>query len=544
MVSRALESQATEEMARVVEKTAEELDNWLSSRQRDAINLSALEVFAAACKNERRAEAEQMLIAIQKRSPFYENVFLADANGKLFADSIGHKSVGIDLSAIDAFRVNLEHGRQNELWIGEVGKSPATGRPVLLITAPILDAGKMIGLLGTPIELSEFSDTFIKNYRIGKSGYLFMFDASGTLLAHPNPDSILKENAAASMGQGVLGIEKGVVTYVRERIAKVAHIQRAHIKPWTVGATVPKQEFLAEAHRIEMWLALFGLVALATSFGSIWTVAGKAASRISEIAAHLSESTTQFNSATNQIASSSQSLAQGAAQQAASAEETSASAHEISTVTHQNQNRADNLKTIMQKAGASFQVMNDCVQDLVRWMTDFKESGQKVSKIIKVIDDIAFQTNILALNAAVEAARAGEAGMGFAVVADEVRTLAHRSAEAAKDTASLIQDSLERTAAGQGTVTKCADAMTENFQLAGQVAKLADELAASGVEQVRGIELISKSVSSMESVTQATAASAEESASASQEIAAQAQTLSSIANELKNIVRGAAARES
>jgi methyl-accepting chemotaxis protein len=109
------------------------------------------------------------------------------------------------------------------------------------------------------------------------------------------------------------------------------------------------------------------------------------------------------------------------------------------------------------------------------------------------------------------------------------------SADAAKDTATLIQDSIQRTAAGHQTVTRCTNAMAENFQLAGQVIKLADELAASGVEQVRGIELISKST-----VTQATAASAEESASASEEIAAQAWTLSSIANELEKIVPGAA----
>jgi methyl-accepting chemotaxis protein len=114
------------------------------------------------------------------------------------------------------------------------------------------------------------------------------------------------------------------------------------------------------------------------------------------------------------------------------------------------------------------------------------------------------------------------------------------SADAAKDTATLIQDSIQRTAAGHQTVTRCTNAMAENFQLAGQVIKLADELAASGVEQVRGIELISKSISSMETVTQATAGSAEESASASEEIAAQAQTLSSIANELEEIVSGAA----
>ncbi len=103
MISGAMESQANDEMARVVDKTAGELDSWLASRERDAVNLSALEVFAAACSNARRAEAGQLLNAIQKRSPFYENVFLADADGKLFADSIDGKSIGFDLTRWKAF---------------------------------------------------------------------------------------------------------------------------------------------------------------------------------------------------------------------------------------------------------------------------------------------------------------------------------------------------------------------------------------------------------------------------------------------------------
>ena len=290
-----------------------------------------------------------------------------------------------------------------------------------------------------------------------------------------------------------------------------------------------------------MFLVVFGLVALAASCGAIWRIAGAASRRIGGIVAQLGDSTTQFTDATHQIAATSQSLAQGSSQQAASAEETSASAQQVSAATQQNQDRTNTLRDVMKKVGGSFQVMDVCMTELVRWMNDSRESAQKVSKIIKVIDGIAFQTNILALNAAVEAARAGEAGMGFAVVADEVRTLAHRSADAARDTANLIQESIDRTANGNATVTKCANAMAENGQLAGRVVNLVEELSASGVEQVRGIDLISKAISEIETVTQRSAASAEESASASQEIAAQAETLRSIASELDGIVSGAAA---
>ena len=359
------------------------------------------------------------------------------------------------------------------------------------------------------------------------------------MLAHPDGKLILNDNVGKSPGRAMLDSDSGRLSYTRLGITKIARYQRARVKPWKVAAVVPKPELLASAQRIQTSLALFGFVALIASFGTVWVVAGRAAARITGVAAKLIESTNQFTSATNQIAASSQSLAQGAAQQAASAEETSSSAQEVSSATEENQNRADTLRNVMQKAGSSFQVMKGGMDELVRWMDDYRESGQKVAKIIKVIDDIAFQTNILALNAAVEAARAGEAGMGFAVVADEVRTLAQRSAEAAKNTASLIQDSIERTGTGQKTVTKCHDAMAENFELAGQVTKLVEELAASGVEQVRGIKLISHSISEMEKITNSTAANAEESASASQEIAAQAHSLRSVADELEAIVTGA-----
>ena len=540
IVSSEVESQANEELDRIVDKTTEELENWLSSRERDAVDLSAMEVFAAACKNERRAEASRALLAIQKRSPFYENVFLADTEGTLFADSIEGKSIGFNLASVPGFRVNLEHGRQKETWIGEVMQSPATGRPVLLVTAPIVAGDQVLGFLGTPIELANFSDTFITSYRIRQTGYLFMFDASGTMLAHPDSKLILNDNVGNGPGRAMLDSDRGHLAYTRAGITKIARFQRAHIKPWKVAAVVPQQELVAGAHRVEIFLALFGVLALIASFGTVWVVAGRASDRITRVATQLVETTVQFTSATDQIAASSQSLAQGAQEQAASAVETSASAQQVSSATEQNRNRADTLRNIMQKAGMSFQVMRDCIEELVRWMDDYRESGQKVAKIIKVIDDIAFQTNILALNAAVEAARAGEAGMGFAVVADEVRTLAHRSAEAARDTAALIQDSIERTGNGQQTVTRCHDAMAVNFELAGQVTKLVEEVAVSGTEQVRGIKLISQSIASMRTITNNSAANAEESASASEEIAAQAQTLRSVASELETIVSGAA----
>jgi methyl-accepting chemotaxis protein/methyl-accepting chemotaxis protein-1 (serine sensor receptor) len=181
---------------------------------------------------------------------------------------------------------------------------------------------------------------------------------------------------------------------------------------------------------------------------------------------------------------------------------------------------------------------NHNLEEMVQSMKEINTSSEKISKIIRVIDEIAFQTNILALNAAVEAARAGEAGMGFAVVADEVRNLAHRSAQAAKDTAALIEESIAKSNEGNKKLQLVAGSIQQVTGSATQVKVLVDEVDVGSQEQSRGIDQIASAVTQMETVTQRSAASADESAAASEELAAQAQTLQDIVERLRQLVGG------
>ncbi len=222
------------------------------------------------------------------------------------------------------------------------------------------------------------------------------------------------------------------------------------------------------------------------------------------------------------VSTSSQSLAEGSSSQAASIEETSASLEEMSSMTRRNSDNAQKANEIAKEARSAAEKGAGDMQAMNTAMAAIKASSDDIAKIIKTIDEIAFQTNILALNAAVEAARAGEAGMGFAVVADEVRNLAQRSAQAAKETAAKIEGAIGNTARGVDLSTKVSQALNDIVAKARQVDELAAEVAGASREQTQGITQISGAVGQMDKVTQSNAASAEESAAAAQELNAQA----------------------
>ncbi len=261
-------------------------------------------------------------------------------------------------------------------------------------------------------------------------------------------------------------------------------------------------------------------------------------SSLRQAVGELAEGAEQTASAASQVSASSQSLAQGASEQAASLEETSASTEEINSMARKNTENTRSAADLVSQSQQKFVQTNQSLEEMVVAMGEIKTSSDKISKIIKTIDEIAFQTNILALNAAVEAARAGEAGMGFAVVADEVRNLAQRCAQAAKDTAALIEESISRSNDGKNKVDQVAVAIRAITEDSGKVQTLVDEVNLGSQEQARGIDQIGKAVAQMEEVTQKTAANAEESAAAAEELNAQSATLKDIVERLSAMVGG------
>lgn len=285
-----------------------------------------------------------------------------------------------------------------------------------------------------------------------------------------------------------------------------------------------------------LWITvILVLASLAAAGVVLWVVRGNLA-RLRTIAAEIAAGADQVGSASTQVSSSSQALAQGSSEQAASLEETSASTEEINSMTQKNAENARSAATETEKADQLLKETNQKLQQLIESMNQINSSSERIGKIIRVIDEIAFQTNILALNAAVEAARAGEAGMGFAVVADEVRNLAQRCAQAAKDTSELIEESIARSGEGKARLDEVAACVSRVVENSSRIRLLANEVHMGSQEQARGIEQIARAVGQMQQVTQSVAASAEESASAGEEMSAQAMTLNDAVGRLQDLV--------
>ena len=251
----------------------------------------------------------------------------------------------------------------------------------------------------------------------------------------------------------------------------------------------------------------------------------KMTENLNEVMYNISAAAEQVASGSKQVSDSSMALSQGATEQASTVEELTASLEEISSQTRMNADNANQANAYAESAKANASLGNAQMQEMLRAMDEINDSSSSISKIIKVIDEIAFQTNILALNAAVEAARAGQHGKGFAVVAEEVRNLAARSANAAKETTAMIEGSIKKVEGGTKIANETASALNSIVDGVSRVASLVGEIAVASSEQASGIEQINQGIVQVSEVVQTNSATSEESAAASEELAGQAELL-------------------
>jgi methyl-accepting chemotaxis protein len=338
-------------------------------------------------------------------------------------------------------------------------------------------------------------------------------------------------------GQNALAYEKYLHDVSPQASAVLDELRKYHQDVQTAAQQeMAVQQVQMKTRLLKRSGALTVVVVFVMWFG--WRMKTQIAGNLHIIASELSKVSETSVNASAQVSAASQTLAEGASEQAASLEETSASLEEISSMSKRNAENLQKANALARQAREAADKGTADMHTMSAAMDAIKVSSDDISKIIKTIDEIAFQTNILALNAAVEAARAGEAGMGFAVVADEVRNLAQRSAQAAKETAAKIQGAISKTGQGVEISGKVAQTLNDIVAKVRQVDELAAEVANASHEQTQGIAQINTAVSQMDKVTQSNAASAEESAAAAQELNAQAAIMKQSVAELLTLVNG------
>ncbi|MCP4352931.1 MAG: hypothetical protein GY795_46365 [Desulfobacterales bacterium] len=290
-------------------------------------------------------------------------------------------------------------------------------------------------------------------------------------------------------------------------------------------------------------LAITSLIVLVTALGFWIFLAYDIVGPFNRVITGIKEESGQTMAASRQILYTCQSLSEGTSEQAASVEETSSSMEQMASMTRQNAKNAAQADNLMKEAGQAIERANRSMNELTGSMDEISKASQETSRIVKTIDEIAFQTNLLALNAAVEAARAGEAGAGFAVVADEVRNLAMRSAEAARNTSALIEDTVKKIEKGSELVIRANDAFSEVAVSASKVGELVGDISVASDEQARGIEQVNKGTVEMDKATQENAANAEELVAVSEQMNGQAERMKEFIDQLA-VMSGGSMEES
>lgn len=434
--------------------------------------------------------------------------------------------------------------------------APSNDEPAAFIAQPVVHNGKVEAVVALQISLEAINGIMQAREGMGKTGETYLIGPNKLMrsdsyldpanhsvkASFANPSSGKVETRAANealAGKEGTGI---IIDYNGNPVLSAYTPVDIGDITWAMLVEIDEKEVVSESvaaetllHRIWMIGIVFMIIAAAVILMGV-VIAGNMSRTLRRITYSLNEGSDQVASASGQVSSASQSLAEGASEQAASIEETSASLEEMSSMTRQNAESAHQADALMKETNQVVGQADETMTGLDKSMQEIASASEETSKIIKTIDEIAFQTNLLALNAAVEAARAGEAGAGFAVVADEVRNLSLRAAEAAKNTAGLIEETVKTVNSGSEYVSRTSEAFGNVAESAGKVGGLLGEIAAASNEQAQGIGQVNTAVTEMDGVIQKNAASAEESAAAAEQLNAQAEQMKSIVSELTRMV--------
>lgn len=261
-------------MEKLVEKTRTELQRWFDDRIREGMLFSKNPLFVKAALGEGRDVAQQVINTIHDASPVYENIFITDKSTAVVVDAVGGKTIGYVMETSPAMQNQMSALRSGQLVVSPVSTSPASGRPVVLISSPILDSqNNFLGMTGNPIELNEFSQSAISNFKIGNTGYLFLVDMNGAYIAHPDTEKIFKESIAdTDWGKKLLQMKTGQLTYKEDGKNRIVYFDYMKDRSLFVAATVSADEFMGPVLKIRWIATIIGICAVIIAVIAIFLI--------------------------------------------------------------------------------------------------------------------------------------------------------------------------------------------------------------------------------------------------------------------------------
>ncbi len=540
IAEKALERSIMAQFTQFVDSGTKNLDSWIKITQTDIARWSDQSVIIMAVRdsfmgNTSRKVANTELAEGKKKNPFYESVNVANMKGEVVSSSDFEKIISKDVSDQQYFQESVK----GKAFLSDIFVSPLTGKPVFVVSHPIDDKEVVTGVLFGIVNLEYFSRSNIEKSKVGGSGYSYMLNRKGLIAAHQDKSLVMKTDIHNfSFGKEMMSKDEGFLIYDFKGIKKLGAFKKESETGWMIGASADYSDIMSPITLLGQTNSAIGVVVIILVAGLILLLVRSIIRPINKVISGLTQGADQVSSFSNQVASVSHKLAMSSSQQASSVQETSSSMEEMSSMIRMNLESAKEADNLMKETKSIVGNAAESMERLILSMSEITRSGEETSKIIKIIDEIAFQTNLLALNAAIEAARAGAAGAGFAVVADEVRSLAIRSAEAAKNTAGLIEDTIKKVKDGAGIVDNANMIFAKVAESTLKAGELLENITISSNEQAMGIEAVSKAGDELSSVIQDNADQTLEAASVSEQMKSHAGQMKVFVDELVTLIQG------
>lgn len=480
-----------------------------------------------------RQSASVYLEKEKNKNEFYESLNFANTAGEIVASSDRETMINLNVSDQQHFQ---EAAKGND-FISDVFASPLNGKPVFTVSTPVKKKDEVAGVLFGTVNLEYFSRTYIEPIKVGHHGYGYMISRSGLLVSHPDKSLILNLNTKKSdFGRKMLSADKGVTDYTFRGVKRTAAFEKNPETGWVIGLTAAYSDIMTPVRflgRVNLFITavLILLIALLTVF-----IANIIVKPIHRVIAGLTRVSDHVDSAADQMASASQRLAGDSSAQAASVEETSYSLEDMAAVSREASQLITDSEHLINRSAEKLGQFLKTLSELAGNMSRIEADNDQIRKIVKTIDDIAFQTNLLSLNAAVEAARAGRAGAGFAVVAEEVKRLSMRTTSAAKNTEELLYNTVQSISQTAHSIKAMNSGFEEIIDSAEASREKTSAVNKAGEKQREKIAHISEAANAISMATQRVAASADETASASEELNAQTEEMKTFVSKLKNLI--------